>query len=199
MITKLESNLIKSFLFRKKEKLNLVAVAADKTILKIDKDTNKLLEIFLSQYKASTGNTKIGKSAYLHVLLKQFAYDQRALIRYAEIDPKVFNEGVLPALQTFKKIMKSYICSDITDQTSAVTALVLYSMMRAYEVANNMKVDDYLDNEYYDEEYEYKRFSTPQMPPLVITQDITELFEDDEVLKPPKLVTVPAFPARGDK
>jgi len=201
-LTKLETNTIKSML-NKKSKLDLIAISADHTIMKIDRDTNKLLEIFLAQYKTLTGDTKIGKSAYLWLLLKKFAYEQRALIRFnGHVDPKVFETGMLPALQGFKKIMHDYVDKNIRNQTDAVLAIVMYSTVRAFEVQNDLKVDDYLDSELYDEEDALKypentiKKEVKTIPQLVITKDISDLFEENE---PDNLIAIPRFSLRGEK
>jgi hypothetical protein len=203
MLTKLEQNLIKSMI-NEKSKSKLVTIAADATTMKVNKSVDVLLNYFHTKYKEKTGDTKIGKSAYLHKLLKAFAYEQRALIRYCEIDPKLFDASMLDALQQFKKICRDYVDPTISDQSSAVIALLIYSSVRAYEVENGFKVDDYLDDEMYNDEDEARglpvrpqnvvRPAPPTVPLAIIDKDLSDLFEDE----PPKPVST-KFSLREDK
>jgi hypothetical protein len=189
MITKMERNNILTALNGRSSSASIY-ISADRTNMKIDRDTNMLLEIHRNQYEVKTGK-KISKAGYLWTLLRKFRDEQPALLRYDEIDPYSFDAGMLPALQQFKRICKRYIDKKITTQSQAVTALIYYSTTRAYEVANNFPTQDYLDNEYESDMEEAKLTGeegyvlTPDhvgKPAPVVRHmspsDLTELYEE---------------------
>jgi hypothetical protein len=183
MITKLEQNTIKSMLNRKLN-TDLMAVSADKTTMKINRGVNKILEFFLEQYKIQTKNDRIGKSAYLHALLKQFAQDQPALLRYGEYNTGVFTgPAMLPALQEFKRVVHDWVDPAIKSQSEAVLALLLYSSTRSYEVKNDLKTTDYRDDEYESDMEEQNQIAPIVLPPVIMPShlNIEDLFEESDL------------------
>lgn len=180
MLTKLEQNTIKSMLNRKLN-TDLTAVSADRTIMKINRGVNKILEFYLEDYRIKSKDSKIGKSAYLHILLHQFAKDQPALIRFGEFDSAVLNgSSMLKALQEFKKMVRTYVDSGITSQSETVLALLIYSSTRAYEVKNDMKITDYLDDEY--EADMEEQLLPPVIPVTPCDISLEDLFESNKDL-----------------
>ena len=179
MITKLEVNAVKSLISDKSDP-KMICISADHTTMKISKDANALLEYFLQKYRARVGKPKLGKSAYLHILLKQFATDQAALLRLDEVDPELFtSKGVLPALQAFKRIAKNNIDLSITTTSKAIIALLGYSNTRTYEVKSDFEVNGYADEEFLndmEEQIAFKRLSKPAPLPAP-EASIDDLFE----------------------
>lgn len=206
MITKLESNTIKSMLNEKSTSKKMVSVSADKTTMKLSKSVYILLKYFHSKYKEQTGDQKIGMSSYIWILLKKFRDDQRALLRYSEIDHRLFDKSMLDALQTFKRICKDYVDKSVKSQSDAVLAILMYSVSRKFEIDNNYRTSDYLDQEYEDDMDEAKGLPVrvnkavkpepPSVPLFVIDKDLSELLEDDE---PDNLIAIPHFSLRGEK
>jgi len=178
MITKLEVNAVKSLISDKSDS-KMTCISADRTTMKISKDANALLEYFLQKYRARVGKPKLGKSAYLHILLKQFATDQAALLRLDEVDPELFNKGVLSALQIFKKIAKRNIDPSITTTSKAIISLLGYSNTRTYEVKSDFEVNGYADEEFLndmEEQLTLKKLAKPSPAP-VPEASIDDLFE----------------------
>jgi hypothetical protein len=180
----METNAILSALNGKRKRA-MTSIAADKTTIQIDSDTNLILTAHRNQYQVKTGK-KLGKSAYLWILLKQFRDAQLALLRYSDVDPKVFDTGFVPALYEFKMICRRYMGKSIKTQSHAILAILMYSSTREYELANDMKVTNYLDDEYEDDMLEAKGYNIrpPPSPPAPVVRhmspaELTELYEEN--------------------
>jgi hypothetical protein len=154
-ITKLESGLIRSFILQQQTK-EVTSISIEGTVMHFKSSVALLLKYFHNQYKVKKKDPKIGKGRFLHQLLIDFAYQQRALLRYRDIDRADFDKSLFPALAHFKRIMKDFVDTDVTTQSDSIIALLIYTAVREYEVANDLKVDDYLDDEFFTEEEEAK-------------------------------------------
>lgn len=145
MITKKEMNKIKSALnFQKGRE---ICVYADRTNMKIDQYVYNILTEHVENYKRTSGNKKIGKAAYLHILLQDFAKTQYGVLESVSIGYSSFS-NTLNGLQAFKKIMRRYVDDSITTQSHTVLALLTYYDTRLSEIKNGEQVVGYIDYEY---------------------------------------------------
>ena len=184
MVTKLEVNAVKSLISDKSDP-KMICISADHTTMKISKDTNALLEYFLQRYRVRVNKPKLGKSAYLHILLKQFATDQAALLRLDEVDPELFtSKGVLPALQAFKRIAKRNIDPGITTISKVIISLLGYSNTRTYEVKSDFEVNGYADEEFLNDMEEQIALKKSQLKELLHKPEPSGLDDLFEPLQP---------------
>jgi hypothetical protein len=145
---------IKAFIMQHQDKRK-TSLYVEGKILHLNSSVALLLKYFHNQYKAThPKEAKIGKGKYLHDMLKTFAHEQRALLRYREVDATKFQTSMFTALAEFKKICQDFADSNVRDQSDAIVAILLYTYMRHWEVKAGKEVDDYLDRELYDDEDE---------------------------------------------
>ena len=152
MITKLESNVIKAFIAKNTDNKPHY-VAADNSSIKISKSVNILLEFFSEDYNR-INKTRMGKSSYLHIILKKLKINQPAIFALENCNSGSYDKSVMNALQQAKKIFRQYVDDNITTLNDCIFALLLYTIIREYEEKAGFRLTDFRDDEY---ESEHKK------------------------------------------
>jgi len=147
--TKLESNTIRAFLLLNTD-VNGHYISADHSNISISKDCNRLLEFFMHEYNR-THKTTHGKSAVLHILLRDFIDQEKAIASFEGVDLKSYHKSVMSALQQFKKIARQYVDDDITTANDAIFSILIWSTIREFEIKNDLRITDFRDDQFEDE------------------------------------------------
>jgi hypothetical protein len=148
MITKLEKELMKAMVYdvRKDTSYTFLSTKTANSV-KISKSLTKILDGYTRLYNR-LNKTNVGKSAYLHILVKKFRDEQPAIFKQENVDMKLFDDDVLPAIQIVKKILQQYVSETITGTNSVIIAIITYRLVRDYEIATGLPVEDYRDLEF---------------------------------------------------
>jgi hypothetical protein len=188
MITKLEQSAIKAFILQHQDK-RMTSMYVEGKILHLKSSVALLLKYFHNQHKAThPKEAKVGKGKFIHDMLKTFAFEQRALLRYRDVDATKFETSMFSALNEFKKICQDFADSNVRDQSDAIVAILLYTYIRRWEVHAGKEVDDYLDRELYDDEDEKAGYNIRPTPiavqkrtPVVkhVHPSMDELYEEE--------------------
>jgi hypothetical protein len=148
MITEMEKKIIRASVWSvKRDTSNFFLSTKTANSVRVSQSLNKILEGHTSLYNR-LNKTKLGKSAYIKLLLDKFRDEQQSIFKQENVDMKKFDSDVLVAIQITKKILQQYVDENITGTNSLIIAMLMYRLMRDYEITKGLPMEDYRDLEF---------------------------------------------------